>query len=141
MLANGAKIYYGTPSGTTSGSSSISYTEIPDLKTLPDLGIEPELVDNTALSDSVRYNEFGIGDPGSWDFGFRYDNSGSTASYRMAKSLDGTKKAWKVELYDGTTFTFEAVPHTRVTGGGVNDPIEFVMSLALRSGITVTDPA
>ena len=141
MLANGAKIYYGTPSGTTSGGSTTSYVEIPGLKSLPDLGIEPERVDNTALNDSVRYNEFGIGDPGSWDFGFRYDNSGSNASYRVAKSLDGNKKDFKVTLHDGTSFTFEAVPHTRVTGGGVNDPIEFVMSLALRSGITVTDPA
>ena len=139
MLANGATIGYAAipSSGTTPPTS---FTNIPDLKELPDLGAEPELVDNTALSDSIRHNELGIGDPGSLDFTFRYDNSSSNASYRVAKGLTG-KKYFQVKLHDNTTFTFIAEPTTRVAGGGVNDPIEFVMSLALHSDITIADPA
>ena len=138
MLANGATIGYAAipSSGTPS-----SYTNIPDLKELPDLGAEPELIDNTALSDSIVHKEIGIGDSGNMEFVFRYDNSSSSASYRVAKGLDGTKKAFKVQLYDGTAFEFYADVSVRVSGGGVNDPIQFIMALALQSDITITDPS
>ena len=137
MLANGATIKYAavpTPDATPS-----SWTAIPDLKELPDLGAEPELVDNTALSDTIRHNEVGIGDPGNMEFVFRYDNSAG-GSYRVAKGLSGVKY-FQVQLYDGTTFTFKAIPTTRVSGGGVNDPINFTMALALQSSIAIADPA
>ena len=136
MLANGAKLYY---AAITTGTPS--YTQIPDLKELPDLGADPELVDNTALGDSIVHKEVGIGDPGDMEFVFRYDNSSSNASYRVAKGLNGAKKQFKVELHDGTKFEFAATASVKVSGGGVNDPIEFVMALAVQSDITITDPA
>ena len=136
MLANGAKLYY---AAVTTGSPS--YTEIPDLKEIPDIGADPELVDNTALNDSIVHKEVGIGDSGDMEFVFRYDNEKATSSYRVAKSLDGTKKMFKVQLHDNTKFEFTATASVKVSGGGVNDPIEFVMALALQSDITITDPA
>ena len=135
MLANGATIGY----RDTGGSGD--FTEIPGLKELPDLGAEPELVDNTALGDSYRHNEMGIGDPGSMEYVFRYDNSGKGTSYRVAKSLDGQTKEFQTKLKDGTAFVYTATVALRVSGGGVNDPIEFVMAHALQSDITITDPA
>ena len=136
MLANGATIGYAADATST----PTTFTNIPDLKELPDIGADPELVDNTALSDSIVRKEVGIGDPGDMEFVFRYDNSSATASYRVAKGLTGTK--WfQVALGDGTKFTFKAIPATKVSGGGVNDPVEFVMALALQSDIEVTDPA
>ena len=134
MLANGATLSYRL-------GSSGDYTALPNLKEIPDIGMEPEKVENTDLSDSVRQYELGIGDPGDMEFVFRYDNSGANSSYRVAKSLEGTKKAYQVELYDHTKFSFTAIAAVKVSGGGVNDPIEFVMALALQSDITVTDPA
>ena len=137
MLANGAKLKYGAI--PTSGTPS--YTEIPDLKELPDLGAEPELVDNTALGDSIVRKEIGIGDSGDMEFVFRYDNTSATSSYRIAKGIDdSTKRAFQVQLHDGTTFSFHAYSSVRVSGGGVNDPIEFVLTLALQSDITIADP-
>lgn len=136
MLANGATLGYSAP-----GTGTLSYTTIPDLKELPDIGADPELVDNTALSDSIVHKEIGIGDPGDMEFVFRYDNSAATSSYRVAKSLENTKKAYCVTLHDGTKFKFDAIAAVKVSGGGVNDPIEFVMALALQSDITVTNPA
>ena len=138
MLANGSKIGYAAVSSQTPDTAPDSFTNIPDLKELPDIGAEPELVDNTALSDSIRHNEMGIGDPGNMEFVFRYDNKTATSSYRVAKGLSGTK--WfQVELFDGTKYTFKAIPNVRLSGGGVNDPVEFVMALALQSDIAITD--
>lgn len=136
MLANGSTIGYAADATST----PTTFTNIPDLKELPDIGAEPELVDNTALSDSIRHNEMGIGDPGDMEFVFRYNNSAANTSYRVAKSLSGTQ--WfQVKLFDGTTYTFKGIPSTRLSGGGVNDPVEFVMSIALQSDIDIADPA
>lgn len=136
MLANGSTIGYAADASTAPST----FTNIPDLKALPDIGAEPELVDNTALSDSIRRNEQGIGDPGEMEFVFRYNNANAQSSYRVARALSGVK--WfQVKLFDGTTYTFKAIPACRLSGGGVNDPVEFVMSLALQSDITIADPS
>lgn len=136
MLANGSTIGY----ASDATSAPTTFTNIPDLKELPDIGAEPELVDNTALSDSIKRNEQGIGDPGEMEFVFRYNNSDAQSSYRIAKALSGVK--WfQVKLFDGTTYTFKGIPATRLSGGGVNNPVEFVMSLALQSDIDIADPS
>lgn len=136
MLANGSTIGY----ASDATSAPTTFTNIPDLKELPDIGAEPELVDNTALSDSIKRNEQGIGDPGEMEFVFRYNNSDAQSSYRIAKALSGVK--WfQVKLFDKTTYTFKGIPATRLSGGGVNDPVEFVMSLALQSDIDIADPS
>ena len=58
MLANGAKLSYDkTNKGT-------SFTDLPGLKKIPDMGIEKEKVENSSLDDAVKIYEFGIGDPG-----------------------------------------------------------------------------
>ena len=68
MLANGAKLSYDkTNKGT-------SYTDLPGLKKIPDMGIEKEKVENSSLDDKVKVYEFGIGDPGDLEYTFKYDN-------------------------------------------------------------------
>lgn len=132
MLVNGVTLGYKT---TASGSS---YTNLPDLKEVPDLGAEPEMVDNTALSDSIIYNEQGIGDPGDMEYVFRYVNATGTDSFRVIKGLVGTLVYFQHKLTDNTTYTFSGIPSLRLSGGGVNDPQEFVMSIALQSDLTIS---
>ena len=133
MLINGAKLGY-------KAGSSNTYTDIAGLKEVPDMGADPELVDNTALTDSIVHNEVGIGDAGSMDYVFRFDNSTAQSNYRVCKGLAGTKTSFEQSFADGTKFHFDAIPSVRVNGGGVNDPAEFTMTLALQSDITVVDP-
>lgn len=130
MLVNGTTLKFSATSGGT-------YTELAGLKEVPDVGAEPEMVDNTALSDAIVHNEVGIGDPGDMEYTFRY----SKENYAACHALEGTKQYFDHILKDGTSFKFEAIPTTRISGGGVNDPQEFVMALALQSDITVTEVA
>lgn len=130
MLVNGTTLGYKT---TSSGST---YTNLPDLKEVPDLGAEPEMIDNTALSDTIVHNELGIGDPGSMEYTFRFVNSSGTDSYHVMKGRTGTLTWFQQKLPDNTTFSFSGYPSVRVSGGGVNDPVEFVLSIALQSDIT-----
>ena len=134
MLVNGTKLSYSTSSGG-------SYTELAGLKEVPDVGADPEMVDNTALSDSIIHNELGIGDPGDMEYTFRFVNSAATDAFRVMKSREGTLTYFKHQLKDGTTFSFSAYPSVKLSGGGVNDPQEFVVALALQSSFTITNPA
>lgn len=134
MLANGIKLAYKTTDET--------YTELDGLKQVPDMGEEPEKIENTCLSDTTKQYEFGIGDYGDLDFVFKYKNDSATSSYRVLRKLadDKTVVEFKETYPDGTSFTFNAQCSVKLGGGGVNDAIEFTLSLALQSKITVADP-
>ena len=134
MLANGTKLSY--------KASGDTYTELKGLKKIPDMGNEPEKVENTCLSDTVKQYEFGIGDYGDLEYTFKYENKEETSSYRVLRKLAdaGTKVGFKQEYPDGTTFTFDAQCSVKLGGGDVNGVIEFTLKLALQSDITVTDP-
>ena len=134
MLANGIKLAYKTTDET--------YTELDGLKQVPDMGEEPEKVENTCLTDSTKQYEYGIGDYGDLDYTFKYENSSATSPYRVLRGFadNKTKVSFKQTYPDGTTFTFDAQCSVKLGGGGVNDVIEFTLSLALQSKITVVDP-
>lgn len=136
MLANGIKLGYKETSEAT------SYTNLTGLKEVPDLGVDPEKVDNTCLADKIKHNELGIGDPGDMAFKFRYEN-GTNSSYRKLRALAdaGTVVPFEVEFPDETKFQFEGTCGVKVGGGGVNSAINFTLTVGLQSDITVVDPA
>ncbi|MGL4571857.1 MAG: phage tail tube protein [Clostridium sp.] len=135
MLANGITLGY-----KADGASS--YTELEGLKEVPEMGDEPEKVENTCLSDKVKQYEYGIGDPGDLEFKFIYNNDSETSSYRILRKAAAEKKALSFEetFPDGTKFTWKAQVSVKLGGGGVNAAIEFTLKMALQSGIEVTDP-
>ena len=133
MLVNGTTL------GFKTASSGTSYTDLTGLKEVPDIGADPEMVDNTALSDTIVHNEIGIGDPGDMEYTFRFNNVAGSA-YRLLTARNGALTWFKHTLKDGTAFTFSGYPSIKVSGGGVNDPQEFTLSIGLQSDITVTDP-
>lgn len=135
MLANGIKLGY-------KKSGSPSYTDLPGLKEVPEMGDEPEKVDNTCLSDTVKQYEYGIGDPGDLEFKFKYDNSSATSPYRVLRTAAESKEVLSFEetFPDGTKFHWDAQVSVKVGGGGVNGVIEFTLKMALQSAIEVIDP-
>lgn len=137
MLANGIKLGY------KEGSSGSTYTDLTGLKEVPELGIEPEKVENTCLSDTVKQYENGIGDAGDLEYKFKYENKSATSPYRVLRLAQeaGKTLSFQEKLPDGTTFTFDAQPSVKLGGGGVNGVIEFTLKMALQSEIVVADPS
>lgn len=134
MLANGAKLSY-SQDGTT-------YTQLEGLKEIPEQGVDLEKVDNTALEDSNRHYELGIGDLGDTTYGFRWDNTKATSPYRVARELAASGKSihWKEELKDGSVTKFTGACSVKRTGGSVNGVIDFQINIAIDSEYTFEDP-
>ena len=135
MLANKALLGY------KASDASGDYTNLPGLKQIPELGAEPNLVENTVLTDTLMQYEMGIGDPGTLEYVFKFENTASSAYRTLSGLTEGTTYDWQETLSDGTTFSFSGQASVRRGGGGVNEALEFTLSIALQSGITVGNPA
>ncbi|RZT02904.1 phage tail tube protein [Cuneatibacter caecimuris] len=135
MLANGAKLGYKKSGGST-------YTDLKGLKEIPEMGVDPERVENTTLTDKVKQYENGIGDAGELQYKFKYDNREADSPYRVMRAAQDTGEtlSFQETLSDGTMTTYDAQVSVKRTGGGVNGVIEFTLTMALQSGLTVTDP-
>lgn len=136
MLANGAKLGYKKSGGAT-------FTDLPGLKEIPEMGIEPEKVENTCLTDKNKQYENGIGDAGDITYKFKYDNSKADCPYRVMRAAQdsGEVLSFQETLFDGTTTEFDGQVSVKRTGGGVNGVIEFNLAISLQSDLKVTDPA
>ena len=125
MLANGAKLEFKSKTVTT-------YTKLKGLKEIPEIGVDPEKVENTDLDDTQKMYEMGIGDPGDITYKFKYD--------KRAYEASGENLSFKETLKDGTTTEFTGQVSVKRTGGGVNGVIEFDLNIALSSAFEITDP-
>ena len=131
MLANGATLEYKSKSVT-------SFAKLKGLKEIPEIGVDPEKVDNTDLEASQKVYEMGIGDPGDITYKFKYENTETDSPYRILAS--GETLSFKETLKDGTTTEFDGQISLKRTGGGVNGVIEFDLNIALASAFKITDP-
>lgn len=136
MLANGITLGYKV------GEAS-AYTIATGLKEVPEMGNEPEKVENTCLTDSVKQYEFGIGDPGDMEYKFKYENKSATSPYRVFREFEKEKTVVSFEetYPDGTKFHFDAMVSVKLSSGAVNGVVEFTLKTALQSDIEVVDPS
>ena len=136
MLANGITLGY-----KKKGAEG-DYTILTGLKEVPEIGEEPEKVENTDLSDKVKKYEYGIGDAGDLSYVFKYENNSETSPYRVMRKAAADKEVLSFceTLPDGTKYEFDAQVSVKRTGGGVNGVIDFIFNMAVQSEINITDP-
>ena len=137
MLANGATLGYKKKDATG------DYTDLPGLKEIPDMGSDPEKVENTCLRDKNKQYENGIGDPGDMTYKFKYDNTSVNSPYRKMRDAQaaGETLSFQETLSDGSITEYDAQVSVKRTGGGVNGVIEFELNMAVQSDFKYTDPA
>lgn len=136
MLANGAKLGY-------KKSTDETYTDLPGLKEIPDMGVEVEKVENTVLTDPHKKYEMGIGDLPDMVYKFKYDNTKAESPYRVMREAqeNGEVLSFQEKLKDGTVTEYDAQVSVKRTGGGVNGVIDCELTVIVQSDIKVTDPA
>lgn len=139
MLANGAKLEYKKPGAEGVGE----YVELLGLKEIPDMGVDPEKVENTDLAAKNKQYEYGIGDAGDMTYKFKYDNTSPDSPYRVMreKEANGEVVSFRETLADGSVTEYDAQVSVKRTGGGVNGVIDFNLTMAVQSDFKYTDPA
>lgn len=136
MLANGATLGLKRSSGE-------SYEILKGLKEIPDIGGDPENVENSSLDAKYKQYEKGVGDAGDLVFKFKYDNAGANSTYRKLRAIADADEVASFEetLKDGTKFRFDAQVSVKITGGALNGVIDVEATMSLQSDIDIVDPA
>ena len=128
---------------------SDAWEKLIDIKSFPDLGGAPELLETTTLSDSMTTNIMGIQSLDALEFECNY----TLADYTKLKALEGTTGSYAVWLggsesagtatptgSDGK-FEFDGQLSVYVNGGGVNEVVGMTVSIAASTPIKLGETA
>lgn len=126
----GVQLMKGSGSGT-----SATYTKLVDIKSFPDIGGAPEMLETTTLSDSMQTYITGIQSSDALEFEANY----TKADYATLTALKDTKTPFAIYFgnngADGK-YTFEGYLSVRINGGGVNEVVNMTISIAPATVIT-----
>ena len=124
---------------------SSTYEKLIDIKSFPDLGGAPELLETTTLSDGMTTNIMGIQSLDALEFECNY----TLEDYTKLKAMEGTESDFAVWLggtvSNGTTtptgsdgkFEFKGQLSVYINGGGVNEVVGMTVSIAASTPITL----
>ena len=128
---------------------SSTWEKLIDIKSFPDLGGAPELLETTTLSDRMTTNIMGIQSLDALEFECNYTKE----DYTKLKALEGTEADFAVWLggteasgnvtptgSDGK-FEFKGQISVYVNGGGVNEVVNMTVSIAASTPITMGEGA
>jgi hypothetical protein len=124
---------------------SEKWEKLVDIKSFPDLGGAPELLETTTLSDNMTTNIMGIQSLDALEFECNYTKT----DYTKLKALEGKDNDFAVWLggteasgsvtptgSDGK-FEFKGQLAVYVNGGGVNEVVNMTVSIAASTPITL----
>lgn len=128
-------------------NSGGEYSKLADIKDYPDLGGSPEMLETTTLSDKMQTYIPGIQKNDGFEFTLNYD----VEKYKELKALEGQEL--DLALWFGGTETDDAVTpdgrdgklafkgkiSTHITGKGVNEVREMVLSIAPSTPIDMVE--
>lgn len=124
-----------------------AWKKLLDIKSFPDLGGSPEMLETTTLSDNMQTYISGIQSLDALEFEANYTKT----DYAALKKLEGkTEKyaVWFGGTGEGSEFTptgtdgkfeFEGQLSVYANGGGVNEVINMTVSIAPSTPITSSD--
>ena len=123
-----------------SGSGTITYTKLVDIKSFGDLGGTPEQLETTTLSDGSRTYIRGIQDQEAIEFTCNY----TAADYTTLSALTAATPfaVWFGAASNGTPdghngkFSFTGELSVYVNGGGVNEVTEMTVTILPTTTIT-----
>ncbi|WP_338208348.1 phage tail tube protein [Lactiplantibacillus paraxiangfangensis] len=120
--------------GTTLAMSTdgTEFADIAGVKTIPDMGADPENIDVTDLSDTKKKSVPGIQNTSTLAFGVVYKG----ANFATALAHDGDNKQYKFKVTypDGMTATFTGSYTVKVGNVAVNGAMDFTISIITSEG-------
>ena len=129
------------------GTGTLTYSKLIDIKDFPDLGSTPEMLQTTTLSDKMHTYIPGIQDTEALEFTANY----TATDFATLKAMEGTETNFAVwfggtESTDGTVtptgsegkFSFKGKLSCYLAGGGVNEVVDMGISIAPTTIISFT---
>lgn len=129
------------------GTESLTFTKLIDIRDFPDLFAAPEMLEKTTLSDGGKRYEPGIKENEALTFTANYDFT----KFKELKAKEDTVLHLSV-WFGGTEskgvvtptgsdgkFDFDGKIAVTISGGGVNEIVEMVITIALDSDIAVSE--
>lgn len=125
--------------------NATTWEKLVDIKSYPDLGGAPELLEATTLSDPATVNIFGIQNQDALEFECNY----TLTDYTKLKAMEGEEMEFAVWLGGTETagvatptgidgkFEFGGQLAVYVNGGGVNEVRNMTVSIATTTAITM----
>lgn len=126
------------------GTGTLTWAKLVDIKSFPDLGGAPESIDVTTLSDGAYCYIPGIQTQNELTFNCNY----SATDYATLKALEGTETNYAV-WFGGTEsggvvtptgdqgkFEFKGYLSVFVNGGGVNEPVNMTVTIMPSTVVT-----
>ena len=139
MAISTYKVYLMKQSGTT-------WSKLVDIKDFPDLGGAPEMLETTTLSDHMQTYIPGIQSNDALEFTCNYTKT----DFTTLKALEGATNHYAV-WFGGTgtvgnvtpdgsdgKYEFDGQLSVHVVGGGVNEVVDMVISIAPSTVITAS---
>lgn len=128
---------------------SEKWEKLVDIKSFPDLGGAPEMLETTTLSDGIVTNILGIQSLDALEFECNYTKE----DYAKLKALEGKNSEFAVWLGGAVAgkvvtptgsegkFEFGGQLAVYVNGGGVNEVVNMTVSIAASTPITMGEDA
>ena len=130
-----------------SSTDGSAYTKLIDIKSFPDLGGAPEMLETTTLSDAMQTYIPGIQSLDALEFEANY----TKADFAKLKAMEGTEKQYAV-WFGGTgegetltptgsdgKFKFKGQLSVYPVGSGVNEVVNMNINIAPSTPITLDD--
>ena len=127
-------------------SAGASFEKLVDIKSFPDMGGAPEMLETTTLSDPMQTFIAGIQTLDT--SGFQFTCNYTKASFTTLKALEGTTKEYSVWFGASTSngvdtpdggdgkFDFEGQLSVWPNGGGVNEVVNMTVAIAPSTKVT-----
>ena len=125
ILSKNAKIGY-------SASGTASYTNIPDVQSISEIGSDMETVEVTTLADSSHKYIKGLDDYGSLEVKMLY----SKTNYQTLKGLTGTIN-FQIELPETLKISFAGQTAIKIDEISVGEAMTMTLSIAINSDMTI----
>ena len=118
------------------GDSASSLTKLCDIKDVPDLISDPNLLDATTLSDGMQKQIFGIVQADTKAFTANYNKTDYAAV--KAAGYDDTSesnvdKYYALKMQDGSGFTWQGMHQVGLSGFGVDEVVEMTINCIFHS--------
>lgn len=118
------------------GTTETALTKMCDIKDVPDMISDPNLLDATTLSDPMQVQIFGIIQADTKSFTANYNKTDYESVKKTAydeTSDANADKFYALKLQDGSGFTWKGMHQVGLSGFGVDEVVEMTINCIFHS--------